>query len=83
MQFRTDVWGHPIAPNFNGQDILPLEEGTDSLSRKVGMDYHFSLRNSPHKHSAQHLVPKYLYSSLSRKLTNQLSSADYNRQYND
>jgi hypothetical protein len=38
-----------------GQEFLTLEDGTDTFSRNVGYNYHYSLRNSPDEGSSHPL----------------------------
>jgi hypothetical protein len=49
-EYHTDVSGQPIGPIFKGQvvfaflDYLMLEDGTDRLSRSVGMELPIPIR---------------------------------------
>jgi hypothetical protein len=50
----TDVSRQPIGSKFRGQEsgFFTPEFGTDKLSRNVGKNYHYLLRNSPEEHSS-------------------------------
>jgi hypothetical protein len=54
----ADVSGQPVGQILSGEevqeDLLALEDGTDWLSRNVGTENHFTLRNIPEECRSYH-----------------------------
>jgi hypothetical protein len=71
------------SPNFNDQQFLILEDGSDRLSRNVGMDYHNFLRNSLQERSTQHSTPEYLNFSGALEVANLVAYSYRGQQKNN